>query len=176
MIRIREEQAQDVVAIREVNVRGFGQSQEADIVDKLRQNCDELISLVALKEDKIVGHILFSPVTIESGDGTIRGMGLAPMAVLPEHQRQGIGSELVRAGIERLKNMDCPFVIVVGFPEYYPRFGFESASRYGIKSEWDVPDEAFMILVLNESELGGISGVVKYQPEFAECDPLEDGR
>ena len=176
MIRIREEQQQDREAIREVYTRAFGQSQEADIVDRLRQNCGDLISFVALEENRLVGHILFSPVTIEDEERTVRGVGLAPMAVLLKFQRKGIGSELVRAGIERLKNMDCPFVIVVGFPEYYPRFGFESASRYDIKSEWDVPDEAFMILVLNESELGGISGVVKYQPEFAECDPLEDGR
>ena len=168
MIRIREELALDVEAIREVNVRAFGQSQEADIVDKLRRNCDELLSLVALKDAHVVGHILFSPVTIENDDRRIKGMGLAPMAVLPEFQRTGIGSRLVRAGIEKLRNTDCPFVIVLGHPEYYPRFGFELASRYGIKSEWDVPDEAFMIQVLRTSEIQGVSGVAKYRPEFAE--------
>jgi len=95
-------------------------------------------------------------------------MGLAPMAVLPDHQREGIGSELVRTGIERLRNVGCPFVIVLGHPEYYPRFGFEVASHHGIRGEWDVPDEAFMILVLDESEMQGVSGLVKYRPEFAE--------
>ena len=169
MIRIREEQPQDREAVREAHIRAFGQSQEADIVDTLRRDCSELLSLVALRGDQVVGHILFSPVTIENEDGTVRGTGLAPMAVLPEHQREGIGSELVRTGIEKLRIMGCPFVIVLGHPEYYPRFGFEVASRYGVRCAWDVPDEAFMIMVLNESEMQGVSGVAKYRPEFAEA-------
>ncbi len=96
-------------------------------------------------------------------------MGLAPMAVLPENQRQGIGSKLIKTGISKMKNRKCPFIIVVGHPDYYPRFGFEPASRYGIQSEWDVPDEAFMILVFDEDKMRGISGVAKYLPEFAEA-------
>ncbi|UCG56389.1 MAG: N-acetyltransferase [Phycisphaerales bacterium] len=169
MIGIRQEQPQDSQAIREVNIRAFGQPQEANVVDKLRQNCNELLSLVATEADTIVGHILFTPATIESEDRTAHGMGLAPMAVLPEYQRQGIGSELIRAGIARLKSRRSPFIIVLGHVEYYPRFGFEPASRYGIRSEWEVPDEAFMILVLDESEMDGISGVARYRPEFAEA-------
>ena len=168
MIRIREEQQQDREAIREVYTRAFGQSQEADIVDRLRQNCGDLISFVALEENRLVGHILFSPVTIEDEERTVRGVGLAPMAVLPKFQRKGIGSELVRTGIERLRGRGCPFVIVLGHPEYYPRFGFEIASRCGIRCEGDAPDEAFMILVLNDSEMAGVSGVATYRPEFAE--------
>jgi putative acetyltransferase len=168
MIKIREEQSQDIKAIREVNIRAFGQNQEADIVDKLRQNCNELMSLVAIILNQIVGHILFSPVKIKSEDRTIRGMALAPMAVLPKYQRQGIGSELIRTGIVRLKSKGCPFIIVLGHAEYYPRFGFKPASGYGIRSEWDVPDDAFMILVLNESEIRGSAGVARYRPEFAE--------
>lgn len=168
MIKIREEEPQDTPVIREVNIRAFGQGQEAAIVDRLRQNCDNVLSLVAIVENQVVGHILFSPATIESEDRTIRGMGLAPMAVLPEYQRQGIGSELVRTGIEELKSRQCPFIIVLGHAEYYPRFGFERTSRYGIRSEWEVPDDAFMILILNESEIQGISGVARYRPEFAE--------
>jgi len=168
MIRIREEQPLDIETIREVNIRAFGQNQEADIVDKLRQNCNELMSLVATIQDQIVGHILFSPVKIENEDRTIWGMGLAPMAVLPEYQRQGIGSELIRTGIARMKSKGCPFVIVLGHAEYYPRFGFKPASGFGIWSEWDVPDDAFMILVFNESEIRGSAGVARYRPEFAE--------
>jgi putative acetyltransferase len=168
MIKIREEQSQDIKAIREVNIRAFGQNQEADIVDKLRQNCNELMSLVAIILNQIVGHILFSPVKIESEDRTIRGMALAPMAVLPKYQRQGIGSELIRTGIVRLKSKGCPFIIVLGHAEYYPRFGFKPASCCGIRSEWDVPDDAFMILVLNESEIRGSPGVARYRSEFAE--------
>lgn len=169
MIKIREEQPQDIKAIREVHMRAFGQTQEADLVDKLRQNCNDLLSLVALMENHVVGHILFSPATIEVEDRTVQGMGLAPMAVLPECQRRGIGSELVRTGIARLESRQCPFVIVLGHAHYYPRFGFEPASRHGIRSEWEVPVDAFMILVLNESEMNGISGVAKYRREFAEA-------
>ena len=91
MIKIRKEQPQDIKAIRKVNIHAFGQNQEADVVDKLRQNCNDLLSLVAIIHNQLVGHILFSPVKIENEDRTIRGMGLAPMAVLPDYQRQGIG-------------------------------------------------------------------------------------
>ena len=168
MIRIREEQPQDIKAIRKLNIRAFGQAQEADVVDKLRRTCNDLLSLVAVIQNQVIGHILFSSAKIESGDRFVEGMGLAPMAVLPEYQRRGIGSELARTGIAKLKNRQCPFVIVLGHAGYYPRFGFEPASRYGIRSEWEVPDDAFMILMLNESEMQAISGVARYRPEFAE--------
>lgn len=165
---IREEHAQDTKAIREVNVRAFGQSTEADIVDKLRKNCNDLLSLVAVINDRIVGHILFSEARIECENRTVQGMALAPMAVLPEHQRQGIGSELIKVGIDKLSNSNCPFVIVLGHPEYYPRFGFEPASRHGIRCEWEVSDDTFMVLIIDKSEMKGISGVAKYRPEFVE--------
>ena len=168
MIKIREEQSQDIKAIREVNIRAFDQNQEADLVDKLRQNCDVLFSLVALMQNQVVGHILFSPATIESPQRKVHGMALAPMAVLPEYQRQGIGSKLVLNGIEKLRKLQCPFIIVLGHAEYYPRFDFEPASRYGIRSEWEVEDEVFMIMLLNEPEMNRISGVAKYRPEFME--------
>ena len=95
-------------------------------------------------------------------------MGLAPMAVLPERQRQGIGSRLVEAGIRILRKQGCPFVIVLGHPGFYPRFGFVSASRYGLTCQWEgVPDEAFMVLILNESTLAGVTGIARYRDEFA---------
>jgi putative acetyltransferase len=165
---IREEQPEDIPAIHDVNQRAFGQPQEADLVDKLRRNCNDVLSLVAVEKNQVVGHILFSPATIESDKRIVHGMGLAPMAVLPEYQRQGVGAELARTGITGLESNGCPFVIVVGHASYYPRFGFEPASRYRIRSEWEVPDDAFMILVLNDSEMEGISGVARYRPEFAE--------
>ena len=168
MITIREEQPQDIKIIRDLNKRAFGQMQEADLVDKLRQNCDDLLSLVGLMQDEVVGHILFTPVMVESEDNIVKGMALAPMAVLPEYQRQGIGSELVRAGIEKLKKRQCPFIIVLGHADYYPRFGFEPASRYGVRSEWEVPDEAFMILVIGEFEMQSGVALARYRPEFAE--------
>jgi len=168
-MNIREEQSGDVQGIRKANELGFGQPLEADIVDKLRRNCSDLLSLVAVTENKILGHILFSPVEIKSKEATVQGMGLAPMAVLPEFQRQGIGAGLVREGVTRLRTQGCPFVIVLGHVEYYPRFGFEPASRYRIQSEWEVPDDAFMILVLNQSEMRGVSGLARYRPEFDEA-------
>jgi putative acetyltransferase len=167
-VRVQEEQLQDIEAIHKVNVRAFGGSLEADLVDRLRNNCANLLSLAAVKQNEIVGHILFSPITIENEERNILGMGLAPMAVLPEHQRQGIGSKLITKGVTMLKDRQCPFIIVLGHAEYYPRFGFEPASRHGIRSEWKVPDDAFMILVLSTSEMQGISGLAKYRPEFAE--------
>jgi putative acetyltransferase len=169
MISIREEQAEDIPFIREANKQAFGQLQEADLVDKLRQNCHDRLSLVAVAEHQVIGHILFSPATIHSEGGPIQGMGLGPMAVLPDYQRQGVGAELVRAGLKRLENKGCPFVVVLGHAEYYPRFGFEPASRLGIRSEWEVPDEAFMIRVLKKSEMQGLSGLVRYRREFSEA-------
>ena len=91
------------------------------------------------------------------------------MAVLPEYQRQGVGSELVKTGIARLKAQGCPFIVVLGHAEYYPRFGFNRCSRYGIRSEWEVPDEAFMILIMDQTMMSGISGVCKYRTEFDEA-------
>jgi len=169
MITIREEQHQDRNAIREVNIQAFGQNQEADLIDKIRRSCNDLISLVALIKRTIVGHICFSPVTIESKVKTIQGMGLAPMTVLPAFQRKGIGTELVRDGIERVKKKGFPFIIVLGHASYYPRFGFEPASHYGIRCEWDVPDSAFMILLLDEPEMRESAGLARYLPEFAEA-------
>ena len=168
MVIIREEQTGDTKQIWIVNHRAFGRTEEADLVNKLRQSCTNGISLVAVSNDQIVGHILFTPVAIQAKERIITGMGLAPMAVLPESQHQGIGSQLVKAGLQVVKKGKYPFVIVLGHPTYYPRFGFVPASRHRFVSEYeDVPDEAFMILVFDQSALKGVSGVAKYRPEFA---------
>lgn len=166
MITVREEEPQDIEAIRHVNKAAFRQSREADIVDRLRHSEADVLSLVAMVRARIVAHIVFSTLTIEGQNRSWHGMALGPMAVLPAYQRQGIGSKLVRAGIDRLKEPGCPFVIVLGHPAYYPRFGFEPASRYGIQSPWKVPEDAFMILLLDKSKLHGICGVARYLPEF----------
>jgi putative acetyltransferase len=170
MISIRREELEDSPAIRAVNERAFGQPEEARIVDKLRESCDDMLSLVATRHGVVVGHILFSPVTVERDSGVVRGMGLAPMAVVPEHQREGIGSELVEAGLAMLRERGSPFVIVLGHPEYYPRFGFEPARLRGVRCQWHgIPDEAFMILILDESAMAGVSGVARYRDEFDEA-------
>jgi putative acetyltransferase len=167
---IRPENSEDIDDIHALNELAFGQPQEANIVDKLRNNCEGLLSLVAIENEKIVGHILFSPAVIEGQHGIIKGMGLAPMAVLPEMQRQGIGTQLVKTGIENLKKTQCPFIVVLGHPEYYPRFGFERASLYGIKCQWEgIPDEVFMILWLDKSATPPVSGLAKYREEFNEA-------
>jgi putative acetyltransferase len=99
----------------------------------------------------------------------VMGMGLAPMAVLPDRQREGIGSQLVRRGLDILRDRGCPFAVVVGHPEYYPRFGFERASQHGLKSQWDgMPDEAFMVIVMDAAAMAGVSGVARYRNEFDE--------
>ena len=170
MITIRPEKPEDIPSVRIINERAFGQPAEADIVDKLRQNCPEALSLVAEDEGYIVGHILFTPVTVETDEKSIQGMGLAPMAVLPERQREGIGSVMVENGLKILQDRSCPFVIVLGHAEYYPRFGFKIASKHGLTSQWDgVPDEAFMVLIFDEITLEGVSGIAKYRKEFDEA-------
>ena len=164
-IEIREEGPDDVAAIRDVNKRAFGQDQEGKIVDALRSNGAALLSLVATLNGEVVGHIMYSPITV--GD-EVTGGALGPMAVLPEHQRLGIGSKLVQAGNLKLKDAGCPFIIVLGHANFYPRFGFKPARTFGVKCEWDVPDEAFMLLVLDESKMQGVSGLAKYRHEFTE--------
>ena len=162
-IEITEERPGDVVAIRDLNQRAFEQDQEANIVDALRSNGGALLSLVATVNGLVVGHIMYSPVSV----GSLRGAALGPMAVLPELQRQGIGSKLVDAGNRQIEAGGCPFIIVVGHPEFYPRFGFKPARTRGITSEWNVPDEVLMLMVLDEGEMQCVSGVAKYRSEFS---------
>ena len=166
-ITIRQERAADAPAIRRVNEEAFGQRDEADIVDALRKNCDDLLSLVAVDDGEIVGHALWSPATIESGGPVFEGMGLAPVAVLPKCQRKGIGTALINEGIGRLRSQGCRFIIVLGHPGYYPRFGFVPASRHGVKSEWDMPENAFLVLMLDAANASSVHGTARYRPEFS---------
>jgi len=167
MVTIRSEQPDDIAAVRALNTVAFGQPAEAGIVDSLRAACPDAVSLVAVEDSQVVGHIFFSPVCICGGSKAIPGMGLAPMAVLPERQRKGIGSLLVDAGVDAMRERNCPFIIVLGHPEYYPRFGFVPASRHGLTCQWQgVPDEAFMVRILDESFMAGVSGTAKYRDEF----------
>ena len=169
MVSIRPETSKDVDSIRYVNEQAFGQITEAAIVDKLRNRNALTISLVATENNEVVGHIAFSPVVIESESSSFKAIALAPMAVLPAYQRKGIGSQLVRAALEECRRLAHETVVVLGHPDYYPRFGFVLAKPKGIACEFEVPDEAWMILELQEGALAGRTGTVKFQPEFQEA-------
>ncbi len=175
-LTIRPETPSDYPAITEVNDLAFGQPAEGKLVEKLRKNPRFIpdLSLVAEINGKIVGHILFFPVVVKSGvgDGETEGyeeyetLSLAPLSVRPEFQKQGIGGKLIKEGLKACRKLGYGSVIVLGHPEYYPRFGFEPASKWGIKDPFGVPDEAFMALELKEGAIEGVSGVVEYPEEF----------
>ena len=166
MIRVRPQTPADAAAVRGVNEAAFAQPLEATLVERLLASCPGAVSLVA-DDGEVVGHILFTTVTVDMGGRQVEGMGLAPMAVRPDRQRQGVGSTLVRHGLDVLRARGCPFVIVLGHPSYYPRFGFVPAATRGLRSQWDgIPDEAFMILVLDPPAMQGVAGVARYRPEF----------
>ncbi len=164
MPHIRPEQPADIAAIRLVIEQAFGQPDEANLVDKLRTNGKTIVSFVAVENDQIIGHILFSEATIDA----VTIIGLAPLAVLPSQQKQGVGTMLANAGIEACRAAGYTAMIVLGHPEYYPRFGFVPASRFGIKSEYDVRDEVFMAMELQAGALANCAGVAQYQAEFNE--------
>ena len=163
---IRREQDGDALQIRIVNERAFGGPVEADIVDALRGSAGSL-SLVAIVDDRIAGHIFFTPVSIDGIAPHGAAVGLAPLAVLPERQKLGIGSALVRAGLDACRARGCGIVVVLGHPEYYPRFGFVPASTAGLVCEFPAPPEAFMVLELKPGTLGAGRGTVRYHPRFS---------
>lgn len=164
-IQIREKRESDISSIRKVNDLAFGREVEAQLVDALREAGAAKLSLVAVEGDEIVGHILFSPVTIEGQKEEVAG--LAPLAVVPSHQRMGIGKRLTEEGLKQLKEMGIPAVIVIGHPEYYPRFGFIPASRFGLCCEFPEAGDAFMALELTPHALSGKAGLVRLHPVFA---------
>ena len=165
---IREERPEDHEAVRRVNEAAFGGPGEADLVYTLRAAGHAILSLVAVNDGQVVGHIFFTPVSIESTASTSTAIALGPMAVAPEFQSQGIGSLLARRGLEACLDSGIPIVVVLGHPHFYPRFGFAKASTSGIHPQWDVPDEVFMVAELEPEALRGVTGTVRYRPEFDE--------
>lgn len=164
---IRDETRRDHEAVRELNEAAFESDAEARLVDALREQATPVVSLVAEEDSAIVGHILFSPVTLTDHE-SLGIMGLAPMAVAPSRQRQGIGSSLVRAGLDRCRELGAGAVVVLGHPEFYPRFGFVPSTRFDIGCEYDVPEDVFMVTELKPGFLRGTSGTIRYHPAFGD--------
>lgn len=165
--RIRNHRAGDEVGVFSVNAAAFATQDEARLVERLGEVATPLVSIVAEGSDGIVGHILFSPVDLD-GAPDLKFMGLAPMAVVPERQKTGIGSELVRAGLQACLDMGVGAVVVLGHAEYYPRFGFVPASTVGVGCEYEVPDNAFMIMELIPGYLDGRRGIARYHAAFSQ--------
>ena len=168
-IEIRNETPDDGAAIQEIHTRAFGGPTEAKLVQFISERKKALISLIAIRDGKVVGHILFSRVTIANAPAAFGSVGLAPVAVLPEFQRQGIGSQLIREGLATCRQAGYDAVVVLGDPAYYSRFGFIRAADFGLQNEYGVHDE-FMVLPLRDGVLERVSGMVKYLPEFREAE------
>lgn len=169
MANIRTEVNKDIDGIHFINEQAFGRKSEADLVDNLRKKKAVTLSLIAEVEDQIVGHILFSPVKIEPDNSHFNAITLAPLAILPEFQRKGIGSQLIRTGIEECRLLGHDLVFVVGHPEYYPRFGFVQARAEGFNCEIEVPDEAWMVLEMDKKVPLQKNGTVYFRPEFKDA-------
>jgi len=165
-MRIRAQTEADNKLIHAINVAAFPSEAEASLVDALRTATD-VISLVAEDAGELVGHILFSPVSLSGSPANLAIAGLAPMAVLPGRQRTGIGSELVRAGLQCCAQRGYSAVVVLGHPDYYPRFGFQPSTFFDITSEYEVPEDVFMALELSPGALQAASGCVRYHTAFA---------
>jgi putative acetyltransferase len=168
-VTIRPERPADHAAIRGVNDAAFGRTAEGMLVDALRRSPAFIpeLSLVAEVEDGgIVGHILFTHLKVVGGNGSHPALALAPMAVLPASQRRGVGSALVRRGLADAERLGHRVVVVLGHPDYYPRFGFRPARPFGIESPFDAPEEAFLVLALRSGALDDVRGQVEYPPEF----------
>ena len=165
---IRPENKADFDAVRKLNKKAFKGKNESMLVDALRQSDGFIpaLSLVAEKDGKVAGHILFSPIEIQGPDKVTAALALAPMAVLPEYQNQGIGTALVKHGLAESGKLGHKIVVVVGHPEYYPRFGFVKAGEKGLKLPFECQDDVFMVLELVPGALNGVNGEVVYPREF----------
>lgn len=166
-VSIRPVAVRDRAMLPLLHSQAFAGDGEARLVTALQDQCDSLVSLVAELDARIVAHILFSPCHFVPAQDPIV-WGLAPMAVTPQRQHSGIGGQLVRAGLEQCRARGVAAVVVLGHPEYYPRFGFRPALEFGLRCNYDVPDNAFMAIELQPGSLSNTSGVVHYHPLFGD--------
>lgn len=176
VVSIRPERPEDRDAIHRVLAAAFPTAAEADLVDRLRKVVSARISLVAEVDGDIVGHILFTPVTLRDGLALERAVGLAPMGVAPAYQRQGIGSNLVISGLDACLHSRASLVFVVGHPDFYPRFGFEPAAPRGFHYIDEGFDPYLFVAELEEGALAARQGWIEYHPEFDRLENEEDGR
>ena len=167
---IRPEEIEDFEGIAEVNRLAFSRNNEAMLVERLRDAPEYHpgLSLVAVQDTMIVGHILFTLVTIETESVRLPALALAPLAVRPEKQLQGVGTALIEQGLKVCHKLGHRIVIVLGHADYYPRFGFQLASRFGIKAPFPVPEDAFMVVGLRPGSLKDVQGTVIYPSAFNE--------
>ncbi|MDD2777814.1 MAG: N-acetyltransferase [Methanocellales archaeon] len=170
-VTLRKEEEKDYKKVYEVNCFAFQQENESKLIERIRKgkNFVSELSLVAEIDDEIVGHILFSRIKI-FGDSVFDSLALAPMAVSPKFQKKGIGRKLIKKGMEKVKELGFDSIIVLGHKGYYPKFGFQRASKWNIKCPFEVPDEAFMAIELTERAFEGNAGTVKYPDEFMEVE------
>jgi putative acetyltransferase len=163
MIAVRPQTPADLAEIDAINAAAFADHGGTGAFDRFREQRSDIISLVAEIDGQIVGHVLFSPVILEAPEGPVAGMGLGQLAVDPAHQRQGIGTQLTEAGLGQLRHQGCPFVIVIGHADYYPRFGFEPGSKHNFACQWDgIPDASFMVLFTAAENSDTLSGTASF--------------
>ena len=165
-LNIRIESTDDYPAVYVVNRLAFGRVEEAELVERIRPLTSEIVSMVAVLDDMIVGHVLFSPVTVQNNPGAIVAMGLGPVAILPDYQIQGFGTRLTEAGLQQCELCGCKIVFVLGHPEYYPRFGFRPAADGGFFFRNHGFDPYFFFLELEPGASSELSGEVRYLPPF----------
>ncbi len=166
LYHIRSENSQDYEGVYQLYCQIFRRNSEAELVNHLRKNNEIFCALVAIIEDTIIGHILFSPVRIASSPDGLKSLGLAPLGVLPLYQKQGIGSALVSQGLKDCEQQQQDLIVVLGYPDFYQRFGFKTALQSNLGLPYSVPEEAFMVKELTTGILTRCQGNVYYSSQF----------
>jgi putative acetyltransferase len=168
LVTIRPETASDAEAVFRVELEAFGEEMEPRLVEALRAAGRVLLSLVAEEDGRIVGHVLFTAMSIESDEASFPAVCLGPLAVLPEYQRRGIGGRLLEEGLRQLRQAGHSAVFLLGHPSYYPRFGFRPAREFGVS--YQDSRDAFQAIELRPGALAGVSGRAVFAPEFEAAD------